>query len=278
MPLNLQPMQAPALPTATATLPKSTIAPTATTWYGSFSGLRRRLPGVCALCARTGPHVLCEGCTADYFGTPKHRCACCASPLPGAASTPATCAQCLRAPPAFDATIASADYAAPIDRLVLELKFGNRLALATLFAERLYAAMTAAIAAPTAVHANLTLPMVLTAVPLGAQRLQQRGFNQALEIAKPLAAALDITLAPRMLVRNRETAAQAQLSPAERRQNLRGAFHLAPAWMARVRGCHVGVVDDVMTTGQTLNEIAATLKRFGALRVTNLVFARTLLK
>lgn len=202
-------------------------------------------------------------------------------PVQTAATVPALCGRCLRQPPAFDATVVATDYTAPIDRLVLELKFGARLALATLFAERLHAAL-AALAAATAGspddRAALPLPACLTAVPLGLQRLQQRGFNQALEIARPLAKTLDVTLAPRMLVRCRETAAQARLSPAERHQNLRGAFILAPEWLARVRGCHVGVVDDVMTTGQTLNETAATLKRFGAARVTNLVFARTLPK
>ena len=247
--------------------------------------LTARLPGACALCARTGPHVLCPGCSQDYFGVRDNRCSCCALPLPGNTLAPARCAQCLRQPPAFDATIVTSDYTAPIDQLVLELKFGGRLALAALFAERLHAAMVAAVSATSDANCTVSengavfpLPQCLTAVPLGAERLQQRGFNQALEIARPLAAALGVSLAPRMLVRCRETAAQARLSPVERRQNLRGAFILAPQWVTKVRGCHVGVVDDVMTTGQTLNEIAATLKRYGAIRVTNLVFARTLPK
>ena len=262
--------------TAASTAAPAT-ASVATTWRKSFARLRGQLPGACALCARTGPHVLCQGCSDDYFGMLNTRCSCCALPLPGAGTTPSLCGRCLRQPPAFDATVVAADYAAPVDRLVLKLKFGNRLALATLFAERLQAALAAATSGRPG-NGGLPMPTCLTAVPLGAQRLRQRGFNQALEIAKPLAAAFDVALVPRMLVRCRETDAQAQLSPSERHQNLRGAFIVTPEWVARLRGCHVGVVDDVMTTGQTLNEIAATLKRFGAARVTNLVFARTLPK
>lgn len=225
------------------------------------------------MCARTGAHVLCVGCHAQYFGAAVHRCECCALPLTSERATPVICGQCLRQPPAFDATIVAANYAAPIDQLVLELKFGGRLALAPLFAERLQAAWDGANA-----KTSIMLPLYLTAVPLGSKRLQQRGFNQALEIARPLATSLGIALLPKLLVRSRETEAQARLSPLQRHQNLRGAFTLTPAFMAQVRGCHVGVVDDVITTGQTLNEIASTLKRFGVTRVTNLVFARTLPK
>ena len=247
-------------------------------WRELVARLGTALPGVCALCARTGAHVLCSGCRLQYFGQTHPRCRCCGLPLSGTEPQPALCGQCLRQPPAFDATVVAADYAAPIDQLVLELKFGARLALAPLFADLLGQAVLAVLAAQPDGALSATLPDYLIPVPLGALRLQQRGFNQALEIARPLATALGLAIAPRLLVRTRETAAQARLPPRERRLNLRGAFTLTPASLKQVRGCHVGVVDDVMTTGQTLHEIAATLKRFGAARVTNLVFARTLPK
>lgn len=181
------------------------------------------------------------------------------------------CGDCLRHPPAFDATIVASDYAPPVDQLVLALKFGGRLALAPLCARLIHAASQAAAGASE-------LPACLTAVPLGPQRLAERGFNQALEIAKPLARTLGIPVERGLALRHRNTRAQARLHPDERRQNMRGAFAVMPAAVGRIRGLHIGVVDDVITTGQTLNELAATLKRYGAARVTNFVFARTLPK
>ena len=123
--------------------------------------------------------------------------------------------------------------------------------------------------------AGAPLPTLLTAVPLGPQRLAQRGFNQALEIARPLSAMLGIELAPQLALRLRETRPQTLLPPAQRQQNIRHAFMVDGSALARIAGRHVGVVDDVITTGGTLGELAATLKRYGAARVTNFVFART---
>ena len=116
---------------------------------------------------------------------------------------------------------------------------------------------------------------MLCPVPLGRARLVERGFNQALEIAKPLSRALGIPLWPRLLIRARETQAQSSVKPAARRGNIRHAFIVAPDMLALLRGQHVGLVDDVMTSGATLDELAGLLKRHGAARVSNLVFART---
>ena len=232
-----------------------------------------RLPGHCALCGATGTHILCNGCRADFFGAQGLRCGCCALPLASATGEQERCGQCLHQPPAFDATVTAADYAAPLDQLVLGLKFGGRLALAPLFADQLRAALSdqAPLLSPLRHH----LPELLAPVPLGPARLRERGFNQSLEIARPLSLALGVPLMPRLLMRVRDTPAQARLAPGDRHRNLLQAFTLPPAALEKVRGRHVGVVDDVMTTGATLNEIAATLKRCGAVRVTNLVFART---
>ncbi|WP_019142071.1 ComF family protein [Noviherbaspirillum massiliense] len=180
------------------------------------------------------------------------------------------CGECLRNPPAFDATVVAADYVPPLDHLVLALKFGNRLALAPLCASLLRHALQRGPGVP--------LPEVLTAVPLGAQRLRERGFNQSLEIGKPLSRELGIRLDARLVFRQRETQAQSLLPPDERRKNMRNAFMVHGDAIDWVRGRHIGVVDDVITTGETLGELAATLKRFGATRVTNLVFARALQK
>jgi ComF family protein len=178
------------------------------------------------------------------------------------------CGACLNAPPAFDATVVACDYRAPADRLVLALKFAAGLALAPWFARMLEEALARSPAAG--------LPDLLVPVPLGAMRLAGRGYNQALEIARPLARSLGVELAGAIVARWRETAAQSLLHPDERRQNVRGAFIVRGHDRDTLRGLHVGVVDDVMTTGETLDEIAALLKRHGAVRVTNLVFARTM--
>lgn len=192
----------------------------------------------------------------------------CALPLPAINTIPAKiCGECLKRPPAFDATIVAVDYTPPVDQLVLALKFGNRLALAPLFARALHDAALRS--------EGLSRPARLTAVPLGPRRLAERGFNQALEIAKPMSRSLGIKLDANIIERMRDTQAQAMLHPDERHKNIRSAFIVPSRAMDLVRGQHIGVVDDVITTGETLNELAATLKRFGATRVTNFVFART---
>ena len=113
-------------------------------------------------------------------------------------------------------------------------------------------------------------------MPLSRQRLAERGFNQAHEIAKPLARAWQLPLMADACVRVRDTEPQSSLSLDRRQDNMRGAF--AVKRQDVIKGAHVLVVDDVMTTGHTLDTLAACLKRHGATRVTNIVFARTQLR
>ncbi|MFM9433342.1 ComF family protein [Janthinobacterium sp. CG_23.3] len=230
--------------------------------------LRALLPAACALCGGRCDGALCAPCQAQYLGRRRPRCRQCANPLPhdcGADGGP--CGRCLARPPAFDATVVAADYAAPVDQLLLQLKFGGRLALAPLFARLLRDAVLE--------RGDVALPALLCPVPLGPRRLAERGFNQALEIARPLARALGVALHPALAARVHDTRAQSRVAPHERGLNMQQAFALAPHAAALLRGRHVGVVDDVITSGRTLGELAATLKRHGAARVTNLVFART---
>lgn len=236
-----------------------------------FHCLPQLLPSSCVLCAQTDRNALCQPCRRYYFTTRPRRCMQCAMPIPVTAGE-IRCGDCLKRQPAFDATIVAADYAAPADQLVLALKFSARLPLAPLMADMLCDAMR------HDAENGLAMPTLLTAVPLGALRLQERGFNQSLEIARTLSRRLDMALAPHLLVRLRDTQAQAALPTGERRRNMHRAFAVPPAAIDHVRGCHVGVIDDVITTGATLNEIAVTLKRSGAQRVTNIVFARTVSK
>jgi ComF family protein len=222
------------------------------------------LPCHCVLCGAGGGELLCAGCRAQFFGAAAPRCPVCANPLPPAAG-PVPCGRCLADRPAYDATIVATDYAVPVDRLVLQLKFARQLALARLFAGLLAEAVRQA--------GPLPRPALLCPVPLGLQRLSERGFNQALEIARPLGRQLGIAVAPRLMARVRETAAQSSMPHGARQANLAQAF--AVPERALVEGRHIGLVDDVMSSGQTLQELAATLKRHGAARVTNYVFART---
>ena len=236
------------------------------------------IPSSCAVCGLRASKVLCEPCRQQFFDIAEVRCGCCALPLVAAATnetadaTP-TCGACLANPPAFDATFAVADYQAPIDQLVLSLKFGGRLALATLFADLMRDTL---LSTGVLYAAQAQLPTRLIPVPLSANRLQHRGFNQSLEIARVLGRHFGVPVLPTSMERVRETRSQAELPLADRRQNVRHAFIVRSGAESHILGQHVGVVDDVMTTGETLQEIALTLKRFGATRVTNFVFARTL--
>lgn len=219
------------------------------------------LPSSCALCGQQCAGVLCAACRMQYT-QPRRRCIQCANPLADHEPV-ARCGACVKATPAYDATVAAVDYAAPFDALVQQLKFGAQLALAPMCALLLRDAMLAV--------DGLDLPDILCPVPLGPRRLAERGFNQALVIARPLARALGVPLAPRMMARPCDTAAQSTMTPLGRQRNVRRAFVVD----GDVIGLHVGVVDDVMTSGNTLHEVARTLKEAGATQVTCLVFART---
>jgi ComF family protein len=166
----------------------------------------------------------------------------------------------LSTPPSFDRTVAVWRYDPPCDRLIHSLKYRARLPLAHFFA----AALAAQIRGPVD---------LAVAVPLHRQRLAERGFNHAVEIARSLSRQLHIPLALSGVTRLRHTAPQMQLPYPERAANIRGAFACA----LDLRGRRVAVVDDVMTTGATLNELARVLKRAGAEKVENWIVARTLL-
>lgn len=216
------------------------------------------LPACCIVCARTGRGELCAECEDALPGARDGRCGRCGLGL----GSSGTCADCTADPPPFDHTVVIADYAPPLDRVVHALKFGREAALA----RPLGVALARRLVQP------LDASTLVTAVPLSVPRLAERGFNQSLEIARHVARARRIALAPELCERVRDTAAQTDLPWAERAANVRGAF----ATNGALTGAHVAVLDDVMTTGATLDEIAATLKRAGAASVANWVVARTL--
>nr|WP_314627392.1 ComF family protein [uncultured Janthinobacterium sp.] len=228
------------------------------------------LPAQCALCGIGCPEVLCPPCRAQYLGQgrgqARPRCRQCANPLADS-EVALLCGRCLRRRPAYDATLTAFDYAAPVDQLLLQLKFGARLALAPLFAQLLYEAVQQ--------QPGWQRPALLCPVPLGPARLAERGFNQALEIARPLARLLQLPLQPRLALRTRDTRAQSGVAPQERQANLAHAFAIAPERAALLQDCHVGIVDDVMSSGHTVHALAAACKSAGAARVSILTVART---
>ncbi|MBI1942141.1 MAG: ComF family protein [Betaproteobacteria bacterium] len=211
--------------------------------------------GSCFLCRGGAGAILCERCDADLPRLGAGLCPRCALASP--AGEP--CGRCLARPPSFDATIAALAYRFPADVLVQALKFRSELALAPLLGGLLSACVAGA-------RIDCIVP-----VPLSAARLRARGFNQSLEIARSVAAAAGARLAPQLCERTRDTPVQLGLSSAERMKNVKGAFHCPHL----VEGASIAVVDDVMTTGATLEEMAAELKRAGAARVVNWVVART---
>ncbi len=213
--------------------------------------------GDCLLCGEeSGPELLCAACAAELPALAEH-CPQCALPSPAGA----VCGSCLNHPPHFDATHALWRYEFPCDRLVQALKYRARLALAGFFAR--------ALASRPLPEVDLIVPM-----PLHPKRLAERGFNQALEIARGLARHLGRPIEPRGVLRVKDTLPQTELPYEERAKNVRGAF----LCKLDLSGASVAVVDDVMTTGATLNELARALKRAGATRVENFVIARTVLR
>jgi ComF family protein len=214
--------------------------------------------GSCFICREAAAEVLCAACDADLPRLGAAACPRCAL----ATQDGALCGRCLAQPPAYDATLAALAYAFPADVLVQALKFRGELALAPLLGRLLAQRLVEARGA----HVDFLVP-----VPLSAARLRERGFNQALEIARHVAAATGCALAPGLAERGRDTPPQLDLPLAERERNVRGAFRCT----RDLAGAEIAVLDDVMTTGATLEELAATLKRAGAARVVNWVVART---
>jgi ComF family protein len=218
-------------------------------WWGRAQ--RLVLPSHCLLCAQDGDgrRDLCRACAGDLV---RNRLCCPRCALPLRAPAP-LCGECLLREPLFDAAFAPFLYGHPIDLLVTKLKFGRSLAAGRVLSQL----WLDAVAEVAPARPDLFVP-----IPLHASRLRERGYNQALELAKPLARALGISLAERLLSRARPTSAQANLDAKARRRNLRGAFTLDPLALAGVapQALHIALVDDVMTTGATLRECARVLR------------------
>lgn len=217
---------------------------------------RSLIPQSCLLCGTdSGAGALCPPCLDDLPWLPRSRCGVCALPL----ASGWVCGACLDRPPRFDRVEAVFAYRFPVDALIHTYKYGGRLALAR--------ALGGLLARQVARDVDAIVPM-----PLARGRLAERGFNQALEIARVAAAATGIALLPRACRKVTETPAQTMLPWKERARNVRRAF----VCDAELEGKRIAVVDDVLTTGATLNELARVLRKAGAASVRGWVIARTL--
>ncbi len=209
----------------------------------------------CVLClAPSGAALVCEGCAAELPGSGAS-CRNCALPL----ATDGTCGGCRSHPFAFDDAVARFEYRFPVDRLIRRFKYAGDLAVGRWLAERLAERV-----------AGSARPDLLVAPPLSRDRLRERGFNQALEVARHLAPRLGARLDIDGVRRVRATPAQAGLGRRERHANLRHAFDCRLALEDR----HVAIVDDVLTTGATADALARVLKSRGARHVSVWAVAR----
>ena len=229
------------------------------------------LPAQCTLCGgASAGERLCPGCRQELpvIQDPCRRCA-----LPGLPAGQRLCKDCLRCAPAWHQACAGLVYDYPADRLVRRFKFRHKLVCGRILAEAMAAAACCQVSAAATGASNgaaLGLaPEVLVPVPLHFTRQWRRGFNPSEFLAVHFGAALSWPVHTKLLFRHRATPAQSGLERAERQRNLRGAFHCRQTSYR-----HVGLVDDVLTTGATLEECALTLKAAGAERVSVWVAAR----
>ena len=220
-------------------------------------------PPTCVLCGApgAGERDLCVGCAAELPYN-RYACARCALPFSAPLTADTLCGSCQRRPPPFGRVLAALRYETPLPTLMGAVKFRGRLNHARLLGQLLAEAVQGR---PSAA------PQVLIPVPLHPERLAWRGFNQSLEIARVVAHALDLPIDTRCCRRVLHTPPQTGLDEAARRRNMRGAF----AAQTPLPWRRIAILDDVVTTGSTVSELALVLLRAGAESVEVWAVART---
>jgi len=212
------------------------------------------LPHFCAVCQQnTGTNrAICNDCYNTLkFNT--YSCNSCAIPLPET-NTVMTCGQCLKKTPDFDQATSLFRYETPVRQLIHSLKFNRKLALSDLLGQLMAEDL----------HSRQVIrPECIIPVPLSNKRLRERGFNQSLELARPISRLLDVPVDWRLVSRVRDTDTQTRLDLKARRKNVKDAFSIRK----NKKYQYVAILDDVMTTGATCNELARCLKKSGIKQV-----------
>lgn len=212
----------------------------------------------CVLCgAMSHDGLWCGACDASLPCHDMPQCPVCALPTPQGE----VCGHCLKKPPLYSRTVAAFSYQFPLNKLIQAMKYQERLALSQIFADKLLR------------HIDMNaLPDLIIPMPLHPAKLRRRGFNQALLVADRLASSLNIPLLRHTCHRLRDTPSQSALPWKERSRNVRGAFLCD----ANLTGKHIALVDDVLTTGASLNALAQAAQQCGATQISAWVIARTL--
>jgi ComF family protein len=236
---------------------------------------RRAIPSQCAVCRVWAQDIVCPGCV-ERFTPSTARCTGCALPQIGKAMY---CSACLQHGSALNACLAAVDYAYPWDNLLAKLKFANGKSSSP------DPALARSLAAIMRQHSSMQLALEqadwVLPIPLSRQKLQQRGFNQALEMAKHLLEpqsgqrSARARLQAQLLLRTRDTPSQVGLTREQRMRNMQHAFALEPSLASLMQGARVVLIDDVTTTTATLSAAASSLRAAGANHVVGMVFART---
>jgi len=224
------------------------------------------LPRTCILCKHASDRAqdLCSQClTSLPILAPG--CVYCATPL--SVEGEAICGTCLQQPPPYERLFALFAYQAPITQWIMELKFHERLIHAQILGELMATALQTW-------YLDKPLPECIIPIPLHNKRLHERGFNQALELARPIAKTLGLALNFTSCQRVKSTQAQARLIRKQRTQNMKNAFKIQG--LEKIRS--VAVVDDVTTTGQTLQAFCQALKQAGVAQIDVWCCAKTLIK
>ena len=216
-------------------------------------------PPCCLLCRLEVEyrHGLCQGCWAKLPVNEIH-CERCALPM----AHESLCGHCQRCPPVFDSVIAPLCYQDPIDQMLCALKYHQQLS---------FARTAAGLITDTVRESGEPMPDLLIGVPMTHRAVRKRGLNQAVFLARLIGRQLGIPVKSTLIKKLRETDRQSTLNASKRQRNLKGAFHCKGS----LEDKHIALVDDILTTGATANEISRALKAAGANRVDIWVCART---
>ncbi len=229
----------------------TSIAQAITQWFKQHKLIQH----TCPVCRDICHTLICASCR-QMLPSIQSQCFQCGLPLNMVDTTQNAlrCGQCIKSPPAYDLCISPYHYALPINQFIIQLKFQHKLHYAQVLADLLISKIEQ--------HAE-GLPDCIIPVPLHKQRLRQRGFNQALEIARPIAKRYAIKLDPYCCTRVISTTPQMGQNKKARQKNIHNAFKVSPNFKHK----HVAIVDDVMTTGHTVNELARILREQGTERI-----------